>query len=113
MRKLGDEFRSFLKEYKVIGIAVGFVMGFAITAFIKSFVNDILMPLIGLVVNGNWQESKYILWGAEISWGPFLAALLNLVIIALVVFFFVKFFIKSDYSVRYKKKKEAKKRKKK
>ncbi len=56
------DFRDFLKEYKVIGLAVAFIIGVALTALVQSLVNDIIMPIISpLVPGGAWQEATLTL----------------------------------------------------
>ncbi len=44
--KTWEDFRAFLKEYKVLTVAVAFVMGAAVNDLVKSFVNNIFMPLL-------------------------------------------------------------------
>lgn len=85
------EFREFLKEYKVIGLAVAFIMGVATTTLVKSLVDDIVMPLINpLLANGEWQSATLEIGPVIIKWGSFLGALINFLMIALVVFLLIK-----------------------
>ncbi|MBS1267234.1 MAG: Large-conductance mechanosensitive channel [Candidatus Woesearchaeota archaeon] len=57
-----DEFLEFLKEYKVIGLAIAFIIGAAATALVKSLVDNIIMPLITpLIPGGNWKTAKLVL----------------------------------------------------
>ena len=86
-----SDFRNFLKKYNVLALAIAFIMGGAINTFIQSFVNDLLMPLIGILIpNGTWQESAFVFFGASLKWGSFLSNSLNFVIIALVIYGFTK-----------------------
>jgi large conductance mechanosensitive channel len=86
-----QEFMDFLYEYKVIGLAIAFIMGVAATALIQSLVNNIIMPFIGaLIPGGEWQTATVALGPVIIGWGPFLASLINFIIIALVVFVIAK-----------------------
>lgn len=88
---IAAEFTEFLKEYKVTGLAVAFVIGTAVTALVQSLVNQIIMPVIGIVLpKGDWQTATVNLGGALIGWGAFLAALINFIIIALVIFLIVR-----------------------
>ena len=90
------EFKEFLEEYKVMGIAIGIVMGLATVALVNSLVANIIMPIISpLIPGGNWQEATLILGPILLKWGAFLAALINFVIIAFVVFLIAKKFMKS------------------
>ena len=91
------EFKDFLKEYKVIGLAVAFVMGIAATAFVKSIVDNIIMPLITpFIPGGAWQSAVWKFGPFVIGWGAFLAALINFVIIAWAVFIIVKIVMKEE-----------------
>ena len=86
-----QEFMDFLYEYKVIGLAIAFIMGVAATALVQSLVNNIIMPFIGVLIpGGDWQTATVALGPVIIGWGPFLAALINFIIIALVVFVIAK-----------------------
>ena len=88
---LMKEFKEFLEEYKVMGIAVGIVMGFAIVALVNALVNYIIMPIITpFIPSGAWEQATLILGPFIIRWGAFLSALINFIIIAFVVFIIAK-----------------------
>lgn len=92
-----QEFKDFLTEYKVIGLAIAFVMGVAITTLVQSLVNNIIMPVVGLVIpGGDWQTATVLVGSAKIVWGAFVSALINFVIIALVVFILAKMVMKEE-----------------
>lgn len=92
-----QEFTDFLYEYKVIGLAIAFIMGVAATALIQSLVNNIIMPFIGaLIPGGDWQTATIALGSVIIGWGAFLASVINFIIIALVVFFIAKKVMKEE-----------------
>jgi len=99
--KILKEFADFLKEYKVIGLAVAFIMGVAATALIQSIVNNLIMPLINpLVPAGGWQNAT-ITFGPVarpviIGWGALLGAIINFVIIAFVIFIMVKILVRPE-----------------
>lgn len=85
------DFIDFLKEYKVIGLAIAFIMGVASTSLIKSLVDNIIMPLITpFVQNGGWQTAVLVLGPFTFKWGAFAGELVNFLIIALVIFAIVK-----------------------
>jgi len=85
------EFTEFLNEYKVIGLAVAFVMGAAVVALVKSLVDNIIMPLIApLMAGGAWKTATAVIGPFTFGWGAFLAELINFVIIAFVVFIIAK-----------------------
>lgn len=82
-----SEFMKFLKEYGVIGLAIGVIIGSKAGELVKAIVDGLLMPIVGLVLpSGDWQQ---------LTIGPFqvglvLAALINFVIVAYLVFIFAK-----------------------
>ena len=81
------EFAEFLKEFNVISLAVGFIMGTASTALINSFVKDILMPMTApLLSAGPWRDATIQIGPIMIAYGSFLAELLNFFILAFVIF---------------------------
>ncbi len=97
MGRLTREFKDFLQEYKVVGLAVAFIMGVAITALVKSLVDNIIMPIITpFIPGGAWQTATLTLGKIVISWGAFAGALLNFIIIAVVVFALAKLVLKED-----------------
>ncbi len=86
---------EFLKEYKVIGLAIAFVIGIASKDLINSLVDDIIMPIITpFIPKGAWETATFSLGPIVIKWGAFLGALINFVIIALVVFIVAKKILK-------------------
>ncbi len=93
------EFKEFLKEYKVLALAIAFIMGIASTALIKSLVDNIIMPPIGLVLGGmDFKAFALIIKPATetttavaINYGSFIGELINFIIIAFVVFMMAKF----------------------
>ena len=92
-----SEFMDFLKEYKVVALAIAFIMGVASTALIKSFVDNIIMPVITpFIPGGTWKTATFTLGPIVIGWGPFLGEFINFVIVALVVFMFAKKIMKEE-----------------
>ena len=97
MKELIKEFKEFLREYKVIGLAVAFIIGVAATALVKSLVDNIVMPLITpFIPGGAWQTATWKIGSIVIGWGAFLGALINFIVIALVVFLIAKFVLKEE-----------------
>jgi len=89
------EFKEFLAEYKVLPLAIAFIMGAAVTTLVQSLVNNIIMPLITpFIPSGGWQTATLKLGPIVLSWGAFLAALINFLIIAFVVFLIAKYLFK-------------------
>ncbi len=91
------EFMDFLYEYKVIGLAIAFIIGVAATALIKSLVDNILMPIITFFIPGGaWQTATITIGTIVITWGKFLADLIYFIIVAFVVFIIAKKVLKED-----------------
>ena len=91
------EFKEFLNEYKVVGLAVAFIMGAAIVTLVTSLVNNIIMPIITpFIPGGAWQDASLKLGPIVLKLGAFLGALLNFVIIAFVVFWIAKKVLKEE-----------------
>jgi len=92
-----QEFKEFLQEYKVTGLAVAFIIGVAATTLVTSLVNNIIMPIITpFIPGGEWQKATFNIGPIVIGWGPFLAAVINFVIIAFVVFMIAKFVLREE-----------------
>ena len=91
------EFREFLKEYKVLSLAIAFIIGAALTSLVQSLVNDIIMPIITpFIPGGAWKESVLSIGPIVIKWGSFLGAVVNFLVISLVVFLITKMVIKDE-----------------
>ena len=95
--KLLIEFKDFLKEYKVIGLAVALIIGLASVALINSVVNNLIMPIITpFIPGGAWQTATFSIGPIVIGWGALLGAIINFVIIAFVVFIIAKYALKEE-----------------
>lgn len=91
------EFKEFLREYKVIGLAIALIIGLAATALVKSIVDNLVMPIITpFVPGGAWQTATFSVGPIVIGWGALLGAIIYFVIIAFVVFIIAKYVIKED-----------------
>jgi large conductance mechanosensitive channel len=104
---LWAEFMDFISKYKVLGLAVGFIMGLYLGNLVQALVKDFLLPVIGLVLpvgnlatfkipipstaldaNGNAIDTAWK--GQMFAPGDFLVALITFIIVAFVVFLIVK-----------------------
>jgi large conductance mechanosensitive channel len=91
------EFMEFLNEYKVIGLAIAFIIGVAASALVKSFVDNIIMPIITVFIpGGGWKTATVQIGPFVIAWGPFLSDLIYFLIVALLVFIVAKKVLKMD-----------------
>lgn len=89
------EFLAFLKEYKIVGVAMAFIMATASTVIVKSLVDNLIMPLVTPFVP-DWKAAVLNLGPFAIKWGAFAADLINFVILALVVFIIAKKILKEQ-----------------
>jgi large conductance mechanosensitive channel len=92
-----SEFKEFLEEYKVIGLAVALIIGLAATSLVKSVVDNLIMPIITpFIPGGAWQEATFLIGPIVINWGALLGAIVNFAIIAFVVFLIAKYVLKEE-----------------
>ena len=85
------EFRKFISRGSVMDMAVGVIIGAAFKAIIDSLVNDIVMPLIGILVKtDSFASLSVTVGGAVIAYGKFIAAIINFLLMALVIFTIVR-----------------------
>jgi len=88
-----QEFKDFLMRGNVMDLAVAVVIGAAFGAIITSFVNDILMPIIGALLGGvDFTTLSITVGDAVIAYGNFIQVTINFIIIAFVIFLIVKAF---------------------
>lgn len=91
------EYYKFLKEYKIIGLGLAFIMGAASTALVKSLVDDVVMPILTpLLFSESWKNATLEIGPIIIKWGSFLAELINFSILAFVVFLIAKKILKEE-----------------
>ncbi|TAN45850.1 MAG: MscL family protein [Candidatus Methanoperedens sp.] len=90
-----QEFMDFLNKYGVIGLAIAFVMGAAITKLVAALVADLIMPIIGaLIPGGDWRTATLNIGNIKFMVGDFVGALIDFIIIAIVIFMIVKTIVK-------------------
>ena len=89
---LWNEFKAFIENYKVMGLAVAFILGLYLGQLVQSMVNNLIMPLIGLLIPGMENLSDLIIPVASQNFGvgSFLGALITFIIVAFVIFILVK-----------------------
>lgn len=114
MKKIIKEFKEFISRGSVIDLAVGIIVGGAFTSIVTSFVNDIIMPVLGLILGKiNFKDLKLVLVKAtedvsevSINYGNFIQNIINFLLTALAIFIMIKFVNKFKY--KEKKKEEVK-----
>ncbi len=95
--KFAQEFKDFLKKYQVLGLAVAFVIGAASTKLISAIVNDLIMPIVAVVVPGGaWRTATLEIGPVKFLVGDLVGNLIDFFIVALVIFMIVKFIMKED-----------------
>lgn len=82
-----DDFKAFITKGNVVDLAVAVVIGLAFQAVVTAFVNDIIMPLISIPGSHDLSGYSYKLGGGTFTYGAFITAVINFLLIALVVFF--------------------------
>ena len=103
-----EEFKAFINQGNVMGLAVGVIIGAGFGKIITSLTDDVLMPLIGAVTGGTDFTNRFILLGDAagkdvstlaavkaagvpfLGWGSLLTAIINFVIMAFVIFMLVR-----------------------
>ena len=92
------EFKSFLVKHSVLALAVGVVIGAAVGKVVSGIVDDIIMPIVGVLMpGGEWRQAELVLSGKNaIKYGDLLGRLIDFTIVAAVVFFILKAFIKQQ-----------------
>ena len=96
--KLFDEFKAFIMRGNVVDMAVGVIIGGAFGKIVTSLVNDIFMPIIGMILGNVNFSSLEIKLGepvegveqAAIKYGMFIQEIVNFIIIAFCIFMFIK-----------------------
>jgi large conductance mechanosensitive channel len=85
------EFRAFLERGNVIDLAVAVIMGGAFGAIVNSFVNNLFMPVVGVLIGGIDFIGLAITVGEEqVLYGNFLQAVVNFIIVAFALFLMVR-----------------------
>jgi large conductance mechanosensitive channel len=84
------EFRDFLFRGNIIELAVAFVMGAAFAALVNSFVNDLVMPVIAMIIGKpDFSDLTFTINDAVFRYGAFITAVITFLAIAVAVFFFI------------------------
>jgi large conductance mechanosensitive channel len=85
------EFKEFAVKGNVMDLAIGVIIGAAFGKIIASLVDNILMPIIGIMLQGvNFATMSVKVGEAEIKYGLFIGAIIDFIIIALVLFMIIK-----------------------
>lgn len=108
---LFEEFKTFIKRGNVIDLAVGVVIGGAFSTIVSSLVNDIIMPLIGVIIGGyDFTKLTIKVGDSTIKYGNFIQNIINFLIIAFCIFMVVKIMNKFLDKHKKEEKKETSKK---
>lgn len=85
-------FFDFIREQGVVGLAVGFILGGAVSKVVTALVGDVINPVVGLILGaaGGLKDNYWQLGSAKLMYGDFIATAIDFIIIALVVYYGVK-----------------------
>ncbi len=85
------EFRDFVNRGNVVDLAVAVIIGGAFGAIVKSIVDDLLMPLIGIIIGGvDFKSLALTVGNATLTYGNLIQAIINFLAIAFVLFLIVR-----------------------
>lgn len=98
-----QEFKKFALKGNVVDLAIGVIIGGAFGKIVTSLVNDMIMPLIGLLMGGiNFKTLSITFANVELKYGAFIQTVVDFLIVAFTIFLVIRLFN------RFKKKEEAK-----
>ena len=101
-KKVANEFKEFISKGNIVDMAVGVIIGSAFGKIVTSLVNDIFMPLIGIIIGGlDFSKLTLTVGDAVIAYGTFIQNIVDFLIIAICIFIMIKVLAK------FKKKEEA------
>lgn len=85
------EFAAFISKGNVIDLAVGVVIGGAFGKIVSSLVDDIIMPLVGIIIGGiDFSSLTLTIKDAKLSYGMFIQNIVDFLIVAACIFVFIK-----------------------
>lgn len=110
MKKMIEEFKTFITRGNVMDLAVGVIVGSAFTGIVNSLVNNIFTPIVGLLLGGiDFSGLSFTVKDATIMYGAFIQSVFDFLITAFCIFIIVKFVNKLTSIRKEKEIKEEKK----
>lgn len=108
IKKEASEFKKFISRGNVIEMAVGVIIGSAFSKIVTSLVQDLLMPVIGVVLGGlNFSDLSLKIGSSSVDYGLFVQSIVDFLIISLSIFIMIKIF--SKFKRKEEKKEDSKK----
>lgn len=85
-------FLNFIREQGVIGLAVGFLLGGAVSKFVTAFITDLINPILGVILGmaGGLKDAYFSIGTVKFMYGDFISSLIDFIVVAFVVYFGVK-----------------------
>ena len=100
------EFKTFISKGNVVDLAVGVIIGSTFGKIVSSLVNDILMPIIGIIIGGiDFSNLTIQIKDATIKYGIFIQNIIDFLIVAFCIFIFIKLINKVSKKEEEKKEK--------
>ena len=91
MKKMVQEFKTFISRGNVVDLAVGVVVGGAFSKIVTSLVDNIIMPIVGIIIGGiDFTNLSLTIFGVQIQFGLFLQNVVDFLIIAFCIFVVIK-----------------------
>lgn len=90
MKNFIEEFKAFALRGNVMDMAIGVIIGGAFQAIIKSFIDNIVNPLVGVVFQVDFSSVVIKLGAVDLMIGAFISSVINFILLALVLFIMVK-----------------------
>jgi large conductance mechanosensitive channel len=88
-KNLLHEFKDFIMKYKVLGLAVAFIMGIYLGALVQSLVDNLIMPIVEFFTPAGFQWEVFVVGPFRV--GAFIGDLITFIIVAFVIFLLVKY----------------------
>lgn len=90
-----SDFKAFIYKGNVFDMAIGVIVGGAFGKIVTSLVNDILMPLIGIILGGlDFTNLTFMIMGVKVAYGSFIQSVVDFLIVSFCIFIIIKFFEK-------------------
>ncbi len=107
MKKFVNEFKEFISKGNVLDLAVGVIIGGAFQKIVTSLVNDVFMPLLGIVIGGlDFTSLTLKFKDATINYGLFIQNIIDFLLMAFCIFIIIKIF--NNLRTKLEKKEEIK-----
>jgi len=107
MKKIINEFKEFISKGNVLDLAVGVIIGGAFQKIVTSLVNDVFMPILGIVIGGlDFSNLTIKFKDASINYGLFIQNIIDFLIMAFCIFIIIKLF--NNIRKKLEKKEEVK-----